>query len=93
MHLKVLNILESPFQIHAYVLINLLVVICYVDVKLIHFVVAEVLVVVIFPCLFKPLLGVSTPCFVEFVTAVTPVIRKEFKDRLFLFVCFSLLIF
>lgn len=93
MHLKVLNILESPFQIHAYVLINLLVVICYIDVKLIHFVVAEVLIVVIFPCLFKPLLGVSTPCFVEFVAAVTPVIRKEFKDRLFLFVCFSLLIF
>ena len=93
MHLKVLNILKSPFQIHANVLINLLVVICNVDVQLIHFVVAEVLVVVIFPCLFKPFLRVDASCFVGFVAAITPVKRKEFKDGLFLFVCFSLLIF
>ena len=61
--------------------------------ELIHFVVAEMLVVVIFPCLFKPFLSVDAPCFGGFVAAVTPVKRKEFKDGLFLFVCFSLLIF
>ena len=51
-HLKVLDILESPFKVHGNVLINLLVVISDINVQLIHLVVAVVLVVVLFPSLF-----------------------------------------
>jgi hypothetical protein len=63
-------VLECAFQVHIDVLVDLLILIRYVYIEHVHFVVAEVEEMFIFPDSSYPFMGVHTPCFLLAAVAI-----------------------